>query len=146
MTWSIAATMRSPLDLVEWTRIRAMVVVCVPLRAERLDQQRSGAWIHVDRRRYGLVRDQLRLGDHPHAVVDRLDLVQHRGDRSLGERHEPDGRDANAVPRRRVPLHLAAQDAVAQVEHPLVRAQVAVADVERLVVDEQADRACRSSR
>ena len=36
-------------------------------------------------------------------------------------------------------VHLAAQDAVAEVEHALVAQQVAVADVERLVVHEQAD-------
>ena len=34
---------------------------------------------------------------------------------------------------------LAAQHAGAQVQHALVAAQLAVADVERLVVDEQAD-------
>ena len=73
------------------------------------------------------------------ALVERLDLVQHRGDRALRERHEARRRDAHAAPRGRDPLDLAAQHAVAQVEHALVRAQIAVADVERLVVDEQAD-------
>ena len=44
-----------------------------------------------------------------------------------------------AAPGGRDPLDAAAQDPGAEVEHPLVAAQLAVAHVERLVVDEQPD-------
>ena len=47
--------------------------------------------------------------------------------------------DAHGVARRRAPLGAAAQHAGAEVELALVREQLAVADVERLVVDQQPD-------
>ena len=49
------------------------------------------------------------------------------------------GSDANAGPSGRHPLDGATEDAVSEVELALVAAELAVAEVERLVVDEQAD-------
>jgi hypothetical protein len=54
----------------------------------------------------------------------------------MDEGHEPNRVQANRLPRRRNPLDLSTQYAGAEVEHPLVPPQLAVADVEGLVVDE----------
>ena len=114
------------------------LLAAVPLRLQRLRECGGGSRIGIGRGD-GLVRDELRLHDDAQALVERLDLVQHRCDRALGERHEPGRGDADAAAGGRDPLDLAAQHAVSQVEDALVRAQVAVAHVERLVVDEQPD-------
>jgi len=54
----------------------------------------------------------------------------------MHEGHEPRRADLDLAARGRAPPDFAAQQAGAQVEPALVREQVAVADVERLVVDE----------
>ena len=84
-----------------------------------------------------LVGDQLGLQDHACALLERLDLVHDRDDRTLGERHHAYGADADRLAGRRHPLDDALQGAGAQVQDTLVGAQVAVPDVERLIVDQQ---------
>ena len=86
-----------------------------------------------------LIGDELRLEHHAHRTVQWLDLVEDRRGRALGERDEPRRSDANSVARGRHPLDAAPEDAVPQVELTLVAAELAVAEVEGLVVDEQAD-------
>ena len=86
-------------------------------------------------RRARLVRDQLRLHDDTHRLLDRLDLVQDRGSRALDERDHPRRADADGRTGRRLPLDPALECPRAQVEHTFVRDEASVADVERLVVD-----------
>ncbi len=90
---------------------------------------------HGDR----LVGHQLALHDDAHVRLERLDLEADRGDRALGERHEPRRLHAHRAAGRRPPLDLSGQQPRPQVQPPLVAQQLAVADVERLVVDEQPD-------
>ena len=140
ITWSIAATMRSPLDLVEWTRIpRWSSCAC--------HSERSGSISSAP------ARGSMSIGAGTGSFATSSDWATTRTPSSIGStsyriaaiaRCENDTSRTDETrtpsPAGRVPLDLAAQDAVSQVQHPLVRAQVAVADVERLVVDEQADR------
>ena len=72
-------------------------------------------------------------------AVERLDLVQDRRCGALDERDEPGRGDPHRSTRRRTPIGAAAEHAGSKVELALVREQLAVADVERLVVDEEAD-------
>ena len=90
------------------------------------------------RLRLVLVGDQFGLHGDPDELVDRLDDVLDRGDAALRQRHQPGGRHPDLLARRRPPVRVAGQRAGAQVENPFVLEQVAVAHVERLVVDQQA--------
>ena len=110
-----------------------------PLGLERRLEDGRRARVGRGHRGARRVREQLGLHDHPERSVDRLDLVEDRSDRALGERHEARGADAYAIARRRRPFRPPREGSRAQVEHALVREQLPVADVERLVVDEQAD-------
>ena len=114
-----------------------------PVRAleflgQRMLQHRAEPGIAAQGRQL-LVGEQLGLHRDPRRAVQRLHLVADRGDRALGERHQPGARDPDPPAGRRHPFGLAAERARAEVEHALVRAQLAVADVERLIVDEQPD-------
>ena len=91
------------------------------------------------RRRQLLVGDELALQHHAGRPVDGLDLEGHGDARPVRERHEPRRPHPDRPARRGAPDRRPAQDAVAQVERPLVLEQRAVAHVERLVVDEQPD-------
>ena len=71
--------------------------------------------------------------------VDRLDHVLDRGHRPLGERHQPPRSHPDPTAGRRFPVGVTGQRPGAQVQHPLVLQQPPVADVERLVVDQQPD-------
>jgi hypothetical protein len=93
----------------------------------------SGVW------RGRLVGHQLRLHDHPDCLVDRVDHVLDRGDRPLGERHQPPRSHSDPAAGGRFPVSVTGQRSGAQVQHPLVAQQPPVADVERLVVDQQPD-------
>ena len=104
----------------------------------RVQQPRLHAGL-PDADRHRLVGDELRLDDHAHRPVQWLDLVEDRGGGALGERDEPRRAHANAVARGRHPFDGAAEDAVPKVELALVAEELAVAEVEGLVVDEQAD-------
>ena len=117
---------------------RAQVVDPVVLADER-GAQRGRRPRVVGLAGHGLVGDELGLHDDARGRLERLDLVADRRDRALDERHEPRRADADALAGGRDPLDLAAQHAVAQVEHALVPDQPPVAHVERLVVDEQPD-------
>ena len=88
ITWSIAAAIRRPARLGDVDEDRAVIDRLVLLGLERSGERRGGA---RDRRplRHLLVRDQLGLDDDRHRRLERLDLVQDRGDGALGERHEP---------------------------------------------------------
>ena len=72
-------------------------------------------------------------------LVDRLDLVGDRRDRALGERDEAGRADLDGLAGGRAPLHLAVQGPRPEVELALVGPQLAVADVEGLVPDQQPD-------
>ena len=86
-----------------------------------------------------LVRHQLGLHHHPHRAVEGLDVVADRRDRPLHERHQPGRGHPDRPAGRGGPLGAPVQHAGPEVQAPLMRAQLAVADVERLVVDEEAD-------
>ena len=77
--------------------------------------------------------------DDPRLAVERLDLVADRGHRAVHEGHQAHRAHLDLAPRRRAPVDLAAQHPGAQVERAAVRDQRAVAHVEGLVVDQQAD-------
>ena len=116
------------------------LVVREELRLERRADAGPGPRILLHRRRQRLVCDQLRLDDEPRRlVVERLDLVQDRGDRPVHEGNKARGADPHTLARRRDPFGLPAQQAGPEVERSLVLSQLPVADVERLVVDQQAD-------
>ena len=109
------------------------------LRSQSFTDTGADARVSLGGGRQGLVGHQLRLSHEPCRAVQGLDLVQDRGDRSVRERHQPDGGDPHPLPGGREPLDLSPQNPGAEVEHPPVLAQIAIADIERLVVDEQAD-------
>ena len=100
------------------------------------DRGRAGVGAEVG---HVLVGHQLGLQDDAQRAVDRLDLVLDGRDGPLGERHEARRPQPDAVARRRVPLDRALERAGPQVEAAPVRVEDAVADVERLVVDQQAE-------
>jgi hypothetical protein len=116
----------------------ARVVLEEVLGVQRRFEHRGGARVFL-RLAAGLVRDQLRLYDQAQSPAERLDLVEDRRRRALHQGDEPCRCDAHRCARGRSPLGAAAQEAGAEIELALVREQLAVADVERLVVDEQAD-------
>src|SRR5581483_4364058 len=119
---------------------RARAARSIHLRLERPLDRGAGARVRLLlRRARRLVRDELRLQDDLGLAIDDLDHVLDRGERAVQERDQPGRSHADGAVRRRFPLHLAAQHALAQVERALVLAHGAVAGVERLVVDEQPD-------
>jgi len=99
----------------------------------------SAAAARASRSVTGLVGDELRLDDHLHRVLKRLDLIHHRRDRTLREQDHPRRGNANQAPRRRNPLRHTPQHPGPQAEHTLVPAQLAVPDIERLILDQQPD-------
>lgn len=110
--------------------------VACQLRLERcLD--RGGRARVVGGLGHRLVRDELRLHDEPRRRLERLDLVADRGHGALDERDEPLRGDAHALARGRAPVGAPAQQPGAEVEHAFVGEQLAEADVERLVVDQE---------
>jgi hypothetical protein len=111
----------------------------VLLRDERVGQRRLHPGIRLVPAGQLLVGHQLRLQDHQRGRIDDLDLVADRRDRPLRERHHPAGAHAHDAPCGRLPLHLAGEGAGAQVQHPLVAADPAVTQVERLVLHQQPD-------
>ena len=108
------------------------------LLLERVLKQGPETGIAAQRRQL-LVREKLGLQRDPHGAFQRLHLVPDRGDRPLGERHDPGGRDPDRSSGRRNPFGLAAERTRTEVQAALVGAELAVADVERLIVDEQPD-------
>src|SRR5450432_2284312 len=84
-----------------------------------------------------LVRHQLGLDHYPRLSVDRLHVIADGGYSALGEGDQPRRRDPHAPAGRGDPFHLASQDASPEVEYPLMRAKLAIADVEGLIVHEQ---------
>ncbi len=109
-----------------------------PLGCEGLLQRRRRTRVLLHAR-LRLVGDQLRLDDDPNGLVDRLDLVGDRRHRSLRERDEAGRADLDDLVGGRAPLHLAVQGPRPQVERALVGSQLAVADVQGLVPDQQPD-------
>ncbi len=57
----------------------------------------------------------------------------------MGERHETNRRNSDRAPRRRAPFRSSSQGSGTEIEYPIVGQQVAVTNIERLVIDEQAD-------
>ena len=117
---------------------RARVTRAMLFHAQRGPERRGDPWVTAQVGKL-LVGDELGLHDEPCRAVNGLDLVTDGTDRALGERNDALRFDPDQAPGRRDPFHGAAQHAAAEVEQPLVRAQLAVSDVERLVVDEQPD-------
>jgi hypothetical protein len=91
------------------------------------------------REREGLIGHQFGLDHHPHTGLERLDLVGDGGHRALDQRHEARRAHADTTAVRRHPLDDALQEAGPEVQKALVGTYLAVADVEGLVVDEEAD-------
>ena len=72
------------------------VGIIEPNLFERILDQRAGPRIGgLPRRR--LVRDQLRLGDDPQRLVDRLDPVVDRQQRATGQRDDPGAADPDLL-------------------------------------------------
>ena len=115
------------------------VVLVVLLGAQRRRQRGGGARVRVlgRLRPAVLVGDQLGLHDDPDRIVDGLDLVEDRGGAALGERDDARRGHPDLPADRRAPVHAALQEPGAEVEDALVLDQLAVADVEQLVVDEE---------
>ena len=121
-----------------WHEHGAVVLGHGVLGDQRRDERRGDPGVlavRLDR----LVGEQVGLHDQLQVVVERLDLVADRGDRALGERHQPLGAHPHPAAGRRLPHGVAAQRAGAEVEHPVVLDGAAVAHVERLVLDQQPD-------
>jgi hypothetical protein len=78
------------LSLQKWSSERSGE--CSAAAAVRID---GGGW---------LVGDQLGLDDEAGLAVHRLDLVEHGGDRSLHEGHQPGRGEPNLATDRRDPL------------------------------------------
>lgn len=88
------------------------IVVRVELAEER-GAQRGGHPGVVSLLGHGLVGDQRRLNDDPGRRLERLDLIADRGHRALNEGDEPGRVDLDRLARRRNPVRLTPQDAVA---------------------------------
>ena len=116
----------------------APVAVVVDLGDERVGEGGGGAGVGAGRRPL-LVGHQLGLHDDREGLVDRLDDVLDRRHRALGQRHQPGRADPDPAAGGGDPLDRAAQRPRPHVEQPLVLDQRAVAQIERLVLDEQAD-------
>src|SRR4051812_2578789 len=106
-------------------------------REGRLDG-RSDAGI-VAQCRQLFVGNQLGLHDDIRPPVQRLDFVGDSYDRALGEGYETRRRHTYRTSRGRSPLRGPPQRTGTEVEHAIVCAQIAVANVERLVIDEQTE-------
>ena len=117
---------------------RPVVVVREPLGLKRRRECGGGARI-VAGVRQNLVGDELRLDDDREVLLDGLDDVLQRRDRAMGEGHQPGRGDLDPPPGRRDPLDLSVQVARSEIEDALVADQRAVAQVERLVLDQQPD-------
>jgi hypothetical protein len=102
-------------------------------------QRGRDAGIAAHNRGRRLVRDELRLDDHPDPRTDRLHLVGDRGDGAMRQRHQPSAAHPHRRAGRRPPHDFSAQRARPQIEPTLVTQKLAIADVEGLVVDEQPD-------
>ncbi len=138
ISWSIAAAIVSPLPAVEWAMITRVPLVAEPSACSAAGQRSGGPRIAL---RLGerLVGDQLRLDHDRNRALEWLDLVGDRGHGTLGERDQPDGGDAHPGAGRRLPLRRTPKHSGPEVQHALVPAELAVADVERLVLHEQPD-------
>ncbi len=115
------------------------VIVGDELLADQRGLQGGGrAWVAAAVRHL-LVGHQLGLGHQPDLALDRFHRVGDGGDGPLGQRHHPGRGDPDPRTRGRGPVRVPGQRACPQVEHAIVRVQRAVADVERLIVDQQPD-------
>ena len=85
------------------------------------------------------VGHELGLHNHPNFPIERLDLVQNRGDSAMSERHQTGRGNANRSPGWRRPLHVSAEDPRAEIQHPFVATELAVPNVKRLILDQQAN-------
>ncbi len=110
----------------------------VLLVLQRGAQRARGARVAVGSGQ-GLVGDEFGLHHHPGAAVDGLHLVRDGGDDPLGEGHQPGRAHPDGGTGRRGPLADPFQDAAAQVEGAFVVDEPPVAQIERLVVDEEPD-------
>ena len=138
-TWSMPAAIRSPLSRVRWTS--TMRRSCTSCSSATSGARQRGGRARVGglwslRARWRRARTGRRRAP---AAVDRLDLEADRGDRALDEGDDAGRLELDLAPARRAPADLAPQLARAQVERARVGEQLAVADVERLVVDQQPD-------
>ena len=120
---------------------RAVAGVRVVLGHQDVVQRGRDARVALDDRHL-LVREELGLDDEQRVragVLGHADLVGDRRHRALRERHEPLRRHRHPLAVGGDPVDVAGQRARAHVERAAVRAHLAVAHVERLVVDEHPD-------
>ena len=127
------------LGAVDEHRTRAVAVAVVGLGHEGGLEGLGHPGVAAVHPGHRLVGHQLGLHDDPGLLAHRLDLVVDRGGGPVGEGDQPGAAHADALARGRHPLDLPGEGAGAQVEHPLVGDEGAVADVEGLVVDQQPD-------
>ena len=84
-----------------------------------------------------LAVEHLRGHDDRGRAVEHRELEREHGQVAVGQRHEALGADAHPLAGRRPPHQVAGEDAVAEVERPLVGLEVGVRQQQRLVVDVQ---------
>ena len=117
----------------------AVGVGAVLLGQERVGERRLDARVGLLAGGQLLVGHQLGLHDQQRRAVEDLHLVADRRDRPLRERHHAHAADLHRAPGGRGPHDLAGERARLQVEHAFVVAQLAVAQIEGLVLHEEAD-------
>ena len=133
--WSIALGEPDPAHVRAVQQPRAQLVVPVQLGLQRRGERGGRTWV-ARLLGDGLVGDELGLRDDPRWGPDRLDHDLEGGDGPVREGHEPRRLHPDVLAGRRLPFELAAQHAVAHVERPGVADDLPVAEVQRLVVDE----------
>ncbi len=136
--WFMAAASRSPLERVRWVQQAQRPHAVVLDRLQRVAQQRRDARVLAGHREL-LVGHQLGLDHDPGRPVQHLDLVLDGHHGPLDQGHHPGAGDPDAAVAGRPPLDLPVQQPGAEVQAPLVVDEPAVAQVERLVVDQQPD-------
>jgi hypothetical protein len=114
------------------------LVVAVQLGLQRRGE-RGGCTRVAELLGHGLVGDELGLRDDPRRGPERLDHHLEGRDGAVREGHEPRRLHPDVLSGRGLPLELAAQHAVAHVQRPRVADDLPIAQVEGLVVHEDAE-------
>ena len=109
------------------------------LRDQWCQQRRRFPRVDATAARQRLVGHEFGLQHHPHRLIERFDVVTDGGDRTLHQRHQPARTHPYTLPTRRYPLGLTAQLPAAEIQHPLVGDKSPIADVEGLIIDQEAD-------
>ena len=79
------------------------------------------------------------MDDESGWIVERFDLVTDGCHRALGKGHQPHGGQPYRLASRRYPLRTPLQRACPHIQDAFVLAEIAIAQIERLIVDQEAD-------